>query len=93
MEGKLGAIYIDGRQVGGFLDWHVKLNLNEGVDGDDRTRELKSWRVKAWAHWLTRQIALGADVKVKICADDGPAYWEGMGKIAGQLTSSLHSRV
>jgi len=89
VEGRLGAIYIGNRQVGGFLDWHVKMNLTSGVDGNDATHKLQSWKVVAGSHWLTRLLEIGTDVRLKLCSDAGLAYWEGTGKIASQLTNTL----
>ena len=93
MEGRLGAIYVDDKQVGGFLDWHIKMNLTDGVKGEDRTHKLQSWKVTAWAHWLTQPLIPGTEVRLKLCADDGPAYWEGKGKVANQLTATLHTLI
>ena len=93
MEGKLGAIYIGSRQVGGFLDWHVKVNLTDGVKGDARTHKLQSWKVVSWAHWLTQPLAPDTEVRLKLCSDAGNAYWECQGKVASQPTSSLHMLV
>ncbi len=89
MEGRLGAIYIGKKQVGGFLDWHVKLNLNEGVDGDDKTTKLASWKVVTWAHWLTQILEPGVKIRLKLCSDAGYGYWECNGKVNTQPTRTL----
>ena len=89
VNGRLGAIYIGRKQVGGFLDWKVTLNLSDGVQGDDMVHKLQSWKVTAGAHWLARLLEIGTDVRLKLCSDAGLAYWEGTGKIASQLTSTL----
>lgn len=93
MNGKLGAIYVDGRQIGGFLDWHVEIHLVDGVKNDSKTHRLQSWKVIAWAHWLTSRLDAGTKVDLKLCSDAGNAYWEATGKIANQLTSSFHMLV
>ena len=93
MEGKLGAIYIGDKQVAGFLDWHVRLNMVEGVEDDYKTQKLQSWRIIAWAYWITRQIPPGSAVKVRLCADTGRAYWEGTGKVASRLTETTGTLV
>ncbi len=89
MNGKLGAIYIGNQQVGGFLDWHQKLNLTDGVQDGDATHKVQSWRIIAWAHWLMRVIEPDAIVKIRLCADEGPAYWEGTGRIASKMTATM----
>ena len=89
MEGRLGAIYIGNSQVGGFLDWHVKLNLTEGVDGCDKTVKLQSWKVITWAHWLTRLLDPGTKVRLKLCSNVGNGYWECTGKIASPATKTM----
>lgn len=93
MEGKLGAIYVKNRQIGGFLDWHVKINLVDGTKGDDRTHKLQSWKVISWAHWLTKPLLPDTKVALKLCSDSGNAYWEGVGKVSSLPTSSLHMLV
>lgn len=90
MEGRLGAIYIKGVQVGGFLDWHVKMNLADGVEGGDRTHKLQSWKVTSWAHWLTKPLEPDTQVRLKLCPSAGNAYWEATGKVASRPTSSLY---
>jgi len=89
VEGRLGAIYIGSKQVGGFLDWHVKLNLNEGVDGDDKTAKLQSWKVISWAHWLSQPLEPDTQVRLKLCSDAGYAYWECTGKVASRATKTI----
>lgn len=89
MNGRLGAIYIGGQQVGGFLDWHQKLNLTEGVKDGDTTHKVRSWRILAWAHWLTRVLEPDTEVMIKLCADAGPNYWEGTGRISSKLTTTM----
>ena len=89
MEGRLGAIYIGKKQVGGFLDWHVKLNLTSGVDGTDKTVKLQSWKVVSWAHWLYQLLEPETKVRLKLCASTGKGYWECTGKVASQPTRTM----
>ena len=93
MEGKLGAIYIGEKQVGGFLDWRVKLNIAEGVRDEATTRKFKGWKVTAWAQWLFKPLNVGDEVKLKLCADAGPVFWCGTGRIANRLTANLNMLV
>ncbi len=93
MNGKLGAIYIGNKQVGGFLDWRVVMNLSDGVKNSDRTHKLQSWRLTGWAHWISRRIEVGAEVRVRLCSDSGEAYWEGKGRLTSRLTDTLETLV
>jgi len=89
MNGKLGALFIGRKQVGGFLDWTLRLNMADGVDDGDMTHNLHSWRVTAWAHWVSRIIDVGSDIRIMLCADAGPAYWLGKGKLTTRPTNSI----
>ena len=91
MNGKLGAIYIREKQVGGFLDWTFRLNLADGVDGTDKTFKVKSWKITAWAHWLHQMLGPGDKVRVKLCSDEAPGFWEGECAIASQPTQQLET--
>jgi len=94
MEGKLGAIYINKRQVGGFLDWSVKLNMaDDPLEDNAKSSHLHSWKVTAWSHWIAQQIDPGTKVTLKLCPDEGNGYWECNGNIACQLTKTLHTLI
>ena len=93
MNGRLGALYIGKKQVGGFLDWSYRPNLVTGQEGEDRTVKLQSWKVVAWAHWVKQQLLPGDAVRIKICADAGPAYWEADCKIASTPSRTLETLV
>jgi len=93
VNGRLGAIYIGSKQVGGFIDWYVKMNLADGVQGDDRTHKLQSWSIRTWGHWLIRLLEPGTKVRLKLCADAGMAYWEADGAVASPSTKSLNMLV
>ncbi len=93
MNGRLGAIYIGRQQVGGFLDWHQKLNMLDGVVKGDATHKIGSWRIIAWAYWLTQIITPGTIVKIKLCADAGPVYWEGTGRITSKMMTTMGTLV
>ena len=93
MNGRLGALYIGEKQVGGFLDWHVQLNIADGVKDNDRTQKVQSWKVTAWAHWISRLIEPGIEVKLRLCADAGNAYWEGTGRLATTPTKMIETLI
>ncbi len=93
MNGRLGAIYIGKKQVGGFLDWRYTPNLTDGQDGNAKTHKLQSWKVTAWAHWVKQKLDPGTPVRIRICADAGPAYWEGTGRVMSRLTDTLETLI
>lgn len=93
MNGKLGAIYIGKRQVGGFLDWDVKLNLKEGDEDGNRTVKPYAWKVTARAHWLSRILDPGDEVRLKLCSDAGTGYWECTGMIDCTLTKTMETLI
>ncbi len=93
MNGKLGAIYVGSQQVGGFLDWHQKLNITDGVKDGDQTHKVQSWRIIAWSHWLFKVIEPDALVRIRLCADEGSAYWEGTGRIVSKMATIMGTLV
>ncbi len=93
MEGRLGAIYIGKKQIGGFIDWYVKVNLTDGVDDDNRTHKLQSWKIRTWAHWLVQALPVDTKVRLKLCPSIGDVYWECDGKVFSRATSALNTLV
>ena len=93
MNGRLGALYIGEKQVGGFLDWRYNPNLLTGIDDGNQTQKLQSWKVTAWAHWVSRLIEPGTEVKLRLCADVGNAYWEGTGRLATTPTKMIETLI
>ena len=90
MKGRLGAFYINGKQVGWFLDWNLKVNLSESIDGDSKVHKPQSWRLTADSHWLIEETA--PRVQVKLCAGKDN-YWEGTGNITSKLTDLMDTLV
>ncbi len=94
MEGKLGALYIGKRQVGGFEDWNLKLNIADGRDSDNnKTVKMQSWKLSSFSYWLFRALNPGDKVRLMLCADAGNVYWEASAVIACRLSSVLSTLV
>ena len=89
MNGRLGGIYIGTKQVGGFLDWRMQLNVVKGTEGNDQTNRVQSWRVLAWAHWMTTPMEPNTEVTVRLCADEGLVYWEALGRVVTRTTPDM----
>jgi len=94
MEGKLGALFIGRRQVGGFKDWDFRLNMATGNDRDGFTvREVKTWKLTSWEYWLFSPLPVDTEVTLKLVPGDGNAYWTGQGKNAARVTEVLNTLV
>ena len=94
MEGKLGAIYIGKRQVGGFEDWKLNLNMTEGADRDgNKTAKIQSWKLSSWSYWVFKALSPGDKVRLMLCADVGSVYWEGNAVIACRLSSIMSTLI
>lgn len=93
MNGRLGALYIGEKQVGGFLDWRYAPNLITSIDDGDQTQKVQSWKITAWAHWVRREILPGTAVRIRLCADAGKAYWEAKGVLASAPTKMIETLV
>ncbi len=91
MMGRLGAFYLGKKQVGGFLDWKLTFNMAEGLKDGDKTFKPQSWRIVAWAHWVSQVLDPGDLVDIKLCDNTGTAYWTGTGKIASTITKNLET--
>ena len=75
MEGKLGALYGDGVQVGGFTDWAIDTIFNESSDHAGQTvRNVASWHLCASSYWLYEQVKGSITARIYL---GGPEYWEG----------------
>ena len=52
MQGQIGTLYQDGKQLGGFLDWSIDLQLNRTETPDSRVYKLHSIKSTAERFWL-----------------------------------------
>jgi len=79
MNGKLGAIFRNDKQVGGFLDWSEETILNESSNRDgEAIHKFASWRLTSSSYWLYDAIKGSLTVRLYL-SDKG--YWEGTGYI------------
>ena len=51
MQGEIGALY-QGKQIGGFLNWSIDLQLNRAETPDSRVYKLHSIKSTAERFWL-----------------------------------------
>jgi hypothetical protein len=79
MEGKLGALFIDGVQVGGFIDWAIDTIFNESANHEGQTtRSVACWHLCASSYWLYEQIKGSITARIYL---GGSEYWEGKCRI------------
>jgi len=52
MDGELGALFQEGRQVGGFFDWHIDIPLHEMTSGQHREFVIGKCRAMASRFWM-----------------------------------------
>ncbi|MBA7602016.1 hypothetical protein ES703_09101 [subsurface metagenome] len=52
MNGELGVLSIDGRQIGGFLDWELDIGLREVSASSARQYALTEWNARAHRFWM-----------------------------------------
>jgi len=71
-KGKVGAFFVDGKQIGGFFDWMLTVNLARGISGDFRTHKLASWSASARAYWFEQKLY---DIEARFFSDASDHYW------------------
>ena len=75
MNGKLGALYLEGVQVGGFMDWSIDTVLNESSDHlGQATYNVRCWHLCASSYWLYELVKGSLIARVSL---GGAEYWEG----------------
>jgi hypothetical protein len=78
MNGKLGALFRNDKQVGGFMDWSEETILNESSNRDgEAIHKFASWRLTSPSYWL--YDAIKGSIIIRLYLGDG--YWEGTGYI------------
>lgn len=87
MEGKLGGLFLNGNQIGGFLDWKFELLLAD-IPYDEIRYKFAKWKLNAPAYWL---FAEPDNIIVRLY--QGNAYWEGEGKIISRVRSIFDTMV
>lgn len=80
MNDKLGAIFRNGKQVGGFLNWHEETILNESSDKEGNAlHKFANWTLSAESYWLFDSV--NRDITIRLYLK-GRGYWEGKGYIS-----------
>ncbi len=83
MEGKLGAIFRDSKQVGGFLAWSEETVLNESSNSDgEAVHKFASWKLTASSYWLYDAVKGSLTIRLYL-SDKG--YWEGTGYVSSPM--------
>lgn len=82
MKGRIGGLYENGQQVGGFLDWEFEMVFADGSDGIAKTYKFSKWKLTASSYWLFSAVN---NVDVHLYHDTGTSYWEGSGLINSRL--------
>ena len=82
MNGKLGAIFKNDKQVGGFLDWEQETILNESSNKDgEAIHKFASWKLTAPSYWLYDSIKGPITIRLYL----GNSYWQGTGYISSPM--------
>jgi hypothetical protein len=83
MKGKLGAIFRDDKQVGGFVDWEQEtiLNVSSSPEGN-AIHKFASWRLTAPSYWLFD--AVRGQIIIRLYLTD-TGYWQGTGYISSPM--------
>ena len=89
MEGKLGGLFKDGNQVGGFLDWKFELLLAD-TPFDELRYKFAKWKSEASAYWLFVEPDI---VIVRLYHNLGDTYWEGEGRIISRLQNVFDTMI
>ena len=79
MEGRLGGLFKDGNQVGGFLDWKFELLLID-TPYDKEKYKFAKWKLESPAYWLFTEPD---EFTVRLYVGD--TCWEGDGKIISKI--------
>lgn len=78
MNGKIGALFRNDKQVGGFLNWDEETILNESSNQDGQAiHKFQSWKLTAQSYWLFDSVR---EVTVRLYLSN-KGYWEGKGYI------------
>jgi hypothetical protein len=91
MEGRIGGLFKDNNQIGGFTDWKFELLL---ASLPDEKYKFAKWKLESPAYWLFTEPD---EFVVRLYHDIGDSYWEGEGKIISKIQSvfdtMIHERI
>ena len=92
MEGRIGGLFKDENQIGGFLDWKFEVIL-ANTPFDVIKYKFAKWRLEASSYWLFSEPDI---VTVRLYHATN-AYWEGEGRIITRLQNvfdaMIHERI
>ena len=88
MEGRIGGLFKEGNQIGGFLNWKFELLLADNFD--EIKYKFAKWKLDASAYWLFVEPDI---VIVRLYHNIGNTYWEGEGKIISRLQNVFDTMV
>jgi hypothetical protein len=93
MEGRIGGLFKDGNQIGGFTDWKFGLLLAD-TPYDKEKYKFAKWKLESPAYWL---FAEPDDFVARLYHDIGDSYWEGSGKVISKIQNvfdtMIHERI
>lgn len=83
MQGKLGAIFRNDKQVGGFLDWSEETIINESSNQEgEAIHKFANWKLTAQSYWL--YDAIKGNITIRLYLGD-KGYWQGEGYISSPM--------
>jgi len=92
MKGRIGGLFKDGNQIGGFLDWKFEVIL-ANTPFDEIKYKFAKWKLEAPAYWLFVEPDI---VTVRLYHATN-AYWEGDGTIITRIQNvfdaMIHERI
>jgi len=89
MEGILGGLFKDDKQIGGFLKWKFELLL-ANTPFDELKYKFAKWKLEASAYWLFVEPDI---VIVRLYHNIGDTYWEGEGRIISRLENKFDTMI
>ena len=93
MEGRIGGLFKDGNQIGGFLDWKFELLLADTSNDDTKVYKFAKWKLTSPSYWLFGEPDI---VTVRLYHATN-AYWEGDGTIISKVQhvfdAMIHERI
>ena len=88
MEGRLGGLFKDDKQIGGLVDWEFELLLADASNDITRVYKFAKWRLNSRSYWLFEEPDI---VTVRLYV--GKTYWEGDGKIITRIEDVFDTMV
>ena len=67
--GDIGTLWVEGRQVGGFLNWTIQVTVVPGSKGKLRTNKVTQWKATARRFWLLEEFGTDRMQAIFYCND------------------------